>query len=64
MNGLELVRTVRRNRDFSDLKLMMVTTGNALEQVAVALEAGADDYLMKPVTRELLAEKLQILGVV
>jgi two-component system chemotaxis response regulator CheY len=64
MNGLELVRSVRRNGDFNDLKLMMVTTGNTREQVAVALEAGADDYLMKPVTRELLEEKLQILGVV
>jgi two-component system chemotaxis response regulator CheY len=64
MNGLELVQTVRRNRDFNSLKLMMVTTQNALENVAQALEAGADDYLMKPVTRELLGEKLQILGMV
>jgi len=64
MNGLELVRSIRRNRDFNGLKLMMVTTLNASEQVAMALAAGADDYLMKPVTRELLEEKLQILGVV
>jgi two-component system chemotaxis response regulator CheY len=64
MNGLELVRTVRRNQDFNALKLMMVTTRNTPEQVVLALEAGADDYLMKPVTRELLEEKLQILGMV
>jgi YesN/AraC family two-component response regulator len=32
--------------------------------VAKALAAGADDYLMKPVTKELLGEKLQILGMV
>ena len=64
MNGLELVATVRRNRDFNSLKLMMVTTLNTVERVAEALEAGADDFLMKPVTRELLEEKLQILGVV
>lgn len=64
MNGLELVQAVRRNHDFDDIKVMMVTTQNSMERVTMALEAGADDYLMKPVTKELLEEKLQILGVV
>lgn len=62
MNGLEFVQAVRRNRDFANLKLMMVTTQNAQDRVAQALRAGADDFLMKPVTQEMLAEKLQILG--
>jgi len=62
MNGLELVQAVRRNADFSNLKLMMVTTQNSHDRVALALQAGADDFLMKPVTQEMLAEKLQILG--
>jgi len=62
MNGLEFVQAVRRNRDFAGLKLMMVTTQNAHDRVALALEAGADDFLMKPVTEEMLTEKLQILG--
>ncbi len=64
MNGLEFVQAVRRNRDFTDLKLMMVTTQNAQDRVTQALAAGADDFLMKPVTREMLADKLQILGLV
>jgi len=64
MTGLELVQTVRRNKDFSSLKMMMVTTQNTMERVSAALEAGADDFLMKPVTKESLEEKLQILGVV
>ncbi len=64
MNGLELVQTLRRNQDFSAIKLMMVTTQNTPERVMAALEAGADDFLMKPVTKESLEEKLQILGVV
>ena len=64
MNGLEMVRSVRRNRDFNSLKVMMVTTLNNMDNVTAALEAGADDFLMKPVTRELLEEKLQILGMV
>jgi len=64
MTGLELVQTVRRNKEFSSLKMMMVTTQNTLERVTAALEAGADDFLMKPVTKESLEEKLQILGLV
>jgi two-component system chemotaxis response regulator CheY len=64
MNGLELVQTLRRNKDFDDLKLMMVTTQNTPERVEIALGAGANDFLMKPVTKESLEEKLQILGVV
>jgi len=63
MNGLELVQAVRRNRDFDGLKILMVTTLNSMDRVAEALEAGANDFLMKPVTRETLADKLQILGV-
>jgi len=63
MNGLDLVQTVRRNQDFAALKLLMVTTLNSTERVAEALAAGADDFLMKPVTKELLADKLLILGV-
>jgi len=64
MNGLELVQTVRRNKDFDALKLMMVTTQNSMDRVVTALDAGANDFLMKPVTKEALEEKLQILGVV
>ena len=63
MNGLEFVQAVRRNHDFAELKLLMVTTLNSTERVAEALETGANDFLMKPVTKELLADKLQILGV-
>ena len=64
MNGLEFVQAVRQNQEFADLKLLMITTLNSMDHVAAALEAGANDFLMKPVTQEMLAEKLQILGVV
>lgn len=62
MNGLQLVQLLRRNRDFDALKIMLVTTLNSMDKVTAAIEAGANEFLMKPVTRESLAEKLQILG--
>lgn len=62
MTGIEFVRYVRNNRNYDDLKLMMVTTNNTEEKIGMALEAGANDFLMKPVTKESLEEKLMILG--
>ena len=64
MTGIEFVQFVRRNHDYDGLKLMMVTTNNSEEKVAQALAAGANDFLMKPVTKESLEEKLLILGLI
>jgi len=42
--------------------LMMVTTETEMAQVVKALEAGANEYVMKPFTKEMIAEKLTLLG--
>jgi two-component system, chemotaxis family, chemotaxis protein CheY len=63
MNGLEFVTNVRADRDFSSVRLMMVTTETEIEQMARALEAGADEYIMKPFTPEAIHDKLRLLGV-
>lgn len=62
MNGLEFVRAVRADARFRDLLLMMVTTESEMSQVARALLAGANEYVMKPFTKEIIVEKLEILG--
>jgi two-component system chemotaxis response regulator CheY len=62
MNGLDLVRTLRGDKRFARMTLMMVTTEIHGAEVVRALAAGANEYLMKPFTREALLEKLQILG--
>jgi two-component system chemotaxis response regulator CheY len=64
MNGIEFIQFVRRNREYNNVKLMVVTTENSMETLASAINAGADDLLMKPVTMESLTEKLTILGLV
>jgi two-component system, chemotaxis family, chemotaxis protein CheY len=63
MNGLEFVQAVRADPAHAGLKLMMVTTQNSMDRVAAALQAGADDFLMKPVTKESLEDKLRVIGV-
>jgi two-component system chemotaxis response regulator CheY len=62
MNGLEFVSTIRQTKAFDGMRLMMVTTESELEQVARALEAGANEYIMKPFTTEGLRDKLELLG--
>ena len=62
MNGLDLVKRVRGNPVYAPTRVMMVTTETEMEQIADALGAGADEYVMKPFTKDILADKLQILG--
>ncbi len=61
MNGYEFVKLVRQDAANSGMKIVMVTTEVEMSQVAKALEAGADEYVMKPFTREILKEKIEML---
>ena len=63
MNGLEFVHAVRHELGDRDLPLMMVTAESEMAQMVEALEAGANEYLMKPFTKQALLEKLVLLGV-
>jgi len=63
MNGLEMLRQLRAG-GYRDMKVMMVTTEAENEYILRALDAGADEYLMKPFDGEALDEKLAMLGLV
>jgi two-component system chemotaxis response regulator CheY len=63
MDGLELLRAVRADRAWDDTRLMMVTTECGMNEVMSALREGADDYVMKPFDKEIIREKLILLGV-
>jgi len=63
MDGITFLREVRANVDYDALPVMMVTTNSELSQVSQALEAGANEYIMKPFTADMLKEKLELLGV-
>ncbi|MBT5028584.1 MAG: response regulator [Nitrospinaceae bacterium] len=62
MNGYDFVCEVRKDDQYKDMKLMMVTTETEMAQVIKALEAGANEYIMKPFTKDMIVEKLTILG--
>lgn len=62
MNGMELLRAVRADARLAALTVIMVTTETEIEHMSAALEAGANEYVMKPFTREILLDKLQLAG--
>jgi CheY-like chemotaxis protein len=61
MSGPEMIAQVRQ-LGMTELKILMVTSEAEPECVAQALEAGANEFLMKPVDVEALKEKLTVLG--
>ena len=63
LSGLDLVKAMRELPSFKDTRLMMVTTETELARVQEALQAGADEYIMKPFDKEMLLEKLALLGI-
>ena len=63
MNGLEFVQKLRADARFTAVQVMMVTTETQIEQMSQALEAGANEYVMKPNTPDIIKDKLRLLGV-
>jgi len=62
MSGIEFVGQMRSQPAFAQIPIVMVTTKNEIEQIASALEAGANEYVMKPFTREVIQDKLRLVG--
>jgi two-component system chemotaxis response regulator CheY len=62
MDGLEFIQAVRKVRTWDGVRLVMVTTETESEQVQRAITAGANEYVMKPFTAEVLIAKLSLLG--
>lgn len=63
MNGYELVKRLRADDQYAAIRIVMVTSESDLENMVSALEAGADEYLMKPFSAEELEGKLVQIGV-
>jgi len=64
ISGLDFVRQVRCNPAMDSVVIVMVTTETEIEQMVTALDAGANEYVMKPFTTEIIADKLRLLGLV
>jgi two-component system chemotaxis response regulator CheY len=63
MTGIEFVEAVRQEPYSSTARIVMVTTETEAPQMAKAIAAGADEYVMKPFTKDAIFSKLQLLGI-
>ncbi len=62
MNGLEFIKAVRADPRWGSLPILMVTSETEFQNMADAMEAGANEYAMKPFDRDVIRDKLSILG--
>jgi two-component system chemotaxis response regulator CheY len=63
MDGVEFLAHLRKElTDGEKPKVVFCTTENDVAQIAKAMRAGADDFLMKPFDRDIVEAKLQEVG--
>jgi len=60
MDGLEVCRRVRASEDGDAPFVLMVTARDRTDDLLAGLDAGADDYMSKPVTQDNLVARLRI----
>jgi CheY-like chemotaxis protein len=58
MTGVQAVGVLRTNPAFKDLKVVMCTSASVAKEVDEAFQAGANDYILKPLNLQLLATKV------
>ena len=63
MSGMEFLRSLGSSGFSIRPKVVFCTTENDVAHIRAAIDAGADEYMMKPFDRETLESKLQLVGV-
>ena len=64
MNGFDLLVEIRKQPRYASLIIVMVTSETELGHMAMALDAGANEYVMKPFTKDILVSKLEMVGAI
>ncbi len=59
MDGLETLKNMRADEKLKDIPVIMVTAEAKKENVLMAIQAGANNYIVKPFTPEVLKEKIE-----
>ncbi len=59
MNGIDVLNVVRTTWNITDLPIIMLTARAEADAVVTALEAGADDYVSKPIDFDVLKARIE-----
>ncbi|WCL55373.1 MULTISPECIES: response regulator [Kordiimonadales] len=62
MNGLEFLVALRSQTGVKQPIVVFCTTENDMAHIRQAIEAGADEYIMKPFDREIIEAKFNQVG--
>ena len=62
MDGITCLQTMRADPAFRECVIVMCTTQVEMPHIVAALAAGANEYVMKPFTEEILRDKLRTVG--
>jgi len=60
-DGFEVCRHIRRDPDLAEIKILVLTAHGTHENLERVLEAGADDFMHKPVDVERLRQQVRTL---
>ncbi len=61
MDGLELIKNLKSNESLKQIPILMVTTEDDDVEREKAFQAGADGYLVKPVTAEVVTKNIKMI---
>jgi len=61
MDGVAMVKALRADAQTQEISILMLTSGNTVEDETRALSAGADDYILKPVEPRRLVARIKTL---
>jgi two-component system chemotaxis response regulator CheY len=59
VSGLELLKAVRSDESTKDVPFLMVTAEGQKDSVVQAVQAGVNNYIVKPFTADTIKEKLE-----
>ncbi len=62
MNGIEFLRALRAEPEGKTPNVVFCSVENDPARIAEALDAGADEYIMKPFDGEIITSKLSMIG--
>lgn len=61
MSGIELIQRIRKTYSIIDLPILVSTTKYSDDDIELAYQVGADDYITKPFSEELVLSRVRIL---
>ena len=63
MNGIDFLKALRALPDGGSPQVIFCTTESEMNNIMIALEAGANEYVMKPFDADIIKLKLEQLGI-